>query len=209
MSPSVSIMSDSSPPVESKPLILDVLPDFPISGQHTSLRIQQQIDLILLAIEALELGASEYMLTTAKQLELQGVIKNRIFLWRLRCTNPWRRSYTRNALTLDQAKTLVIIASYRAKQLTVLIRQLLLAEQQMRDKGLPVDNHFRLSEYLERFRAHFRSRMNPRRTKVAIYLSSEEKMNDLALSLLNQLLFCTGSTGMQRFWISLFDGEVT
>ncbi|MEL6162516.1 MAG: DUF3038 domain-containing protein, partial [Cyanobacteria bacterium J06628_3] len=26
--------------------------------------------------------------------------------------------------------------------------------------------------------------------------------------LLAQLLFCTGTAGMQRFWISLFDGEV-
>jgi len=25
---------------------------------------------------------------------------------------------------------------------------------------------------------------------------------------LGQLLFCTGTAGMQRFWISLFDGEV-
>ncbi len=50
--------------------------------------------------------------------------------------------------------------------------------------------------------------MNPRRAKVARYLASEEELNELALSLLNQLLFCTGTMGMQRFWISLFDGLV-
>jgi hypothetical protein len=91
--------------------------------------------------------------------------------------------------------------------MTVLIRQLLLASQQLQEKQLPVEQHFRLSEYLERFRAHFRSRMNPRRAKVAAY-SSNDKLNELALSLLTQLLFCTGTSGMQRFWISLFDGEV-
>lgn len=208
MSLSTSIMSDSSSPVDSKPLILDILPNFPISGQRCSIRIQQQIDLILLAIEALDIGASEQFLATAKQLELQEIIKNRIVLWRLRCTNSWRRSYLRNTLTIDQAKALVIIACYRAKQLTVSIRNLLLAEHQMRDKGLPVDNHFLLSEYLEQFRSHFRSRMNSRRAKVAFYLDSEDELNELALSLLHQLLFCTGTMGMQRFWISLFDGEV-
>jgi hypothetical protein len=201
-------MSDSSSPAESTPLILEILPDIPISGQRCSARIQQHIDLLLLAIEALELGASEQILATVKQLDLQEIVKNRIVLWRLRCTNPWRRSYTRNSLTLAQAKALVILISYRAKTLTVAIRQLLLAEQQMREKGLPVDNHFLLSEYLEQFRSHFRSRMNPRRAKVAVYLSSEEHLNELALSLLKQLLFCTGTTGMQRLWISLFDGEV-
>lgn len=148
------------------------------------------------------------MLATTKELELQGIIKNRVVLWRLRCTNPWRRSYTRRSLKLDEAKALVVIASYQARQLTVLIRQLLLAQEQVREKGLSLEHHFRLSEYLERFRAHFRSRMNPRRAKVAAYNASKEKLNELALLLLSQLLFCTGTSGMQRLWISLFDGEV-
>jgi Protein of unknown function (DUF3038) len=148
------------------------------------------------------------MLDLAKELEIQYIIKNRVILWRLRCTNPWRRSYKRSNLKTEEAKALVAIACYLARRLTVTIRQLLLAEQQMKEKGLPLENNFRLSEYLERFRAHFRSRMNPRRAKVAAYLSSEQDLNELALSLLSQLLFCTGTTGMQRLWISLFDGEV-
>jgi len=37
---------------------------------------------------------------------------------------------------------------------------------------------------------------------------SDEKLDELALDLLAQLLFCTGTSGMQRLWISLFDGEV-
>ena len=208
MSDSATISTNSQPTTQSKPLILDILPNFPISGQRCSIHIQQKIDLILLALEALELGASEQMLKTAKELELQSVIKNRVVLWRLRCSNPLRRSYWRNSLKLDEAKALVIVATYRAKQVTAQIRSLLLAEQQMREKGFPVEHHFRLSEYLERFRVHFRSRMNPRRAKVAAYLASEDELNQLALSLLTQLLFCTGTTGMQRFWISLFDGEV-
>ncbi len=208
MSPSKSLMSDSSSSVALKPIILDILPDFTISGQRCAARIQQQIDLLLLALEALELGASEQMLATIKHLNLQEIIQNRIVLWRLRSTNPWRRSYTRDTLTLEQAKVLVIIASYRVKPLTVQIRQLLLAEQQMREKGLPVSCHFLLAEYLDQFRAHFQSRMNPRRAKVSVYLGSEDELNELALLLLKQLLFCTGTTGMQRFWISLFDGEV-
>jgi hypothetical protein len=102
---------------------------------------------------------------------------------------------------------LVIIASYLARRMTVVIRQLLLAYEQLSQKQVPIEQHFRLSSYLERFRAHFRSRMNPRRAKVSVY-NTDEKLNELALSLLAQLLFCTGTSGMQRFWISLFDGEV-
>jgi hypothetical protein len=197
MSQSASLESEHQSLEDSPASILNTLPD-----------TQQQIDLLLLALEALELGASEQMLATARQLGIDPVIKHRVNLWRLRCSNPWRRSYTRDYLSLDQAKALVIIAGFRAKDLMVVIRQLLLAEQQMREKNLPLDNHFRLSEYLERFRAHFRSRMNSRRAKVSAYIASEEQLNELALSLLNKLLFCTGTRGMQRVWYSLFDGEV-
>ena len=208
MSQSASLESDFPSSVDSRASVLNTLPDISLSSKGCSPHTQQQIDLLLLALEALELGASEQMLAMAKQLEVSEIIKNRVGLWRLRCSNPWRRSYTRDYLSLNQAKALVIIAAYRAKDLMVIIRQLLLAEQQMREKNLPLDNHFRLSEYLERFRAHFRSRMNSRRAKVSAYLASEEQLNELALSLLSKLLFCTGARGMQRVWFSLFDGEV-
>ncbi len=209
MSQSASIVSDPSTSIQTKPAILENLPEISPGVTRCSTHTQQQIDLLLLAIEALELGASEKMLATIKQLELESIIPSRVFLWHLRCSNPWRRSYTRELLSLDQAKVLVILIASRAKQLTVLIRQLLLAEQQMRTKNFPLENHFRLSLYLEQFRAHFRSRMNPRRTKVSLYLASEEELNELALSLLKKLLFCTGTKGSERLWFSLFDGEIS
>ncbi len=208
MSQSASILTDPRYPEPSNSAMLEALPDVDLSAQFCSPRIPQQIDLLLLALEALELGGSEYMLAAAQELGLQKIIKNRVSLWRLRSTNPWRRSYRRNVLSTEEAKALVTIVGDRAKKLMVLIRQLLIAEQQMLEKGLPIENHFRLSEYLERFQAHFRSRMNPRRAKVAVYLSSEKQLNDLALSLLSKLLFCTGTKGVERLWISLFDGEV-
>ena len=207
MNRSVSLMPLNSPPTQSKPLILDSLTDPPISTRVSPRRTRLQIDLILLAIEALELGGSEVMLAVAKDLELQEIIKNRVVLWRLRTTNPLRRAHTRRPLTLDEAKALVVIACHLARRLTVVVRQLLLAYQQISEKQLPLEHNFRLSEYLERFRAHFRSRMNPRRALIMTY-RSDDKLNELAISLLSQLLFCTGTSGMQRFWISLFDGEV-
>lgn len=200
-------MPSNSPPTQSTPLILESLPDPPLSSIGCPRQTRLQIDLILLAIEALELGGSEAMLASAHELELQGIVKNRVTLWRLRSTNPLRRSHTRRPLRLVEAKALVAIACHLSRRLTVTIRQLLLANQQLSEKDLPPEHNFRLSEYLERFRAHFRSRMNPRRAIVSVY-SSDEKLNKLAIELLGKLLFCTGTSGMQRFWISLFDGEV-
>ena len=194
-------------PSPSKPLILNNLPDIPLPDGGCPRRTRTQIDLMLLAIEALQLGGAEVMLKVVKDLELQEIIPNRVSLWRLRSTNPLRQNSQRRPLTLNEAKALVIIACHLAKRLTVPIRKLLFDYQQLSQKQLPIESHLQLSFYLEQFRAHFRSRMNPRRAGVMAY-NSEEKLNQLGLELLGKLLFCTGTTGMQRFWISLFDGEV-
>ncbi len=190
------------------PPILDILPDISLPSTRGMMKLQQHLDLLLLAIEALQLGASEYMLATAHELGLKDIIKNRVVLWRLRSTNPWRKCYNRECLTTSQGKALVLITGYCAKRLMIPLRQLLLAAQQMRDKDMPLENNFRLSEYFARFNSHFTARMNPRRAKVSVYLASSAQLNELALSLLEELLFCTGTRGMERFWISLFDGEV-
>jgi hypothetical protein len=205
MDVSVSVMQLNSPPAT--PLILESLPTPVLADEACPRRARLEIDLLLLAIEALDLSGSEAILIVANELELQSIIKNRVSLWRLRSTNPLRRYSQRRPLTLTEAKALVMVGCYLARRLTVLIRQLLLAYQQLSDKQLSMEHHFRLSEYLERFRAHFRSRMNPKRAIVAAY-NSDEKLDELALNLLTQLLFCTGTHGMQRFWASLFDGEV-
>lgn len=207
MNASVSVVPLDIATVQSNPLILDHLSNPLVEERGCPRRTCLQIDLILLAIEALEIGGSEAILSIAQELELQGIIKNRVNLWRLRSTNPLRRAHTRRALNIVEAKALVVIACHLARRLTVLLRQLLLAYQQMSDKQIPLEQNLRLSNYLQRFRAHFRSRMNPRRSGVSAY-NSDEKLNELAIALLGQLLFCTGTSGMQRFWVSLFDGEV-
>lgn len=207
MNVAVIVMPSETSPAESSPLILDSLPDMPLSEKGCPRRARLQIDLMLLAIEALYLGGAEQMLAVAKELELEGIVKHRVALWLLRNTNPLRLFSQRRSLTVLEAKALVAIACYLARRLTVRIRQLLLEYHQMNQKGVPLEQNLSLADYLERFRAHFRARMNPRRSLVVAY-GSDEKLNELALNLLGKLLFCTGTAGMQRFWISLFDGEV-
>ncbi len=193
----------------SEPLlgILESLPNPAIDGDACPRRAKIEVDLMLLAIEAVESGSSEQMLELAKELDLDSIIKNRIVLWRMRSTNPMRRAHTRRILSIREAKALTSIGCRLASRLAVTIRQLLLAHQQLSDKQIPPEYNFRLSEYLDRFRANFRSRMNPRRAKVSVY-QDDDKLNELGISLLSKLLFCTGTLGTQRFWMSLFDGEV-
>ncbi|HEY9844914.1 MAG TPA: DUF3038 domain-containing protein, partial [Candidatus Caenarcaniphilales bacterium] len=170
---------------QSNPVVLGSLPDPAISGEGCPRRTRLQLDFILLAIEALDLDGSQAMLSAAQELQLQSLVKNRVNLWRLRSTNPYRRYSQRRPLTLAEAKALVAIVCYLARRLTVEIRQLILAYEQLRAQQLSPEHHFYLANYLARFRAHFRSRMNLRRTGVMAY-SSDERLNELALNLLAQ-----------------------
>ncbi|MBD0268066.1 MAG: DUF3038 domain-containing protein [Cyanobacteria bacterium Co-bin8] len=199
-------MQVDSPPIPSQPLILEALPDPDLPKEECPRRARVQLDLLLLAIEALDLGGSEAMLVAARELDLQNIVRGRVHLWLLRGTNPMRRYSQRRPLSFAEAKALAIITCSLARRLTVLIRQLLLGYQQLSDKHLSLEHHFRLSDYLTRFRSHFRSRMNPSRAGVIAY-TTDEKLDELAMSLLSQLLLCTGAQGTKRLWTSLFDGE--
>lgn len=196
-------------PSAGQPAILASLPDYPVSPSGCSPYTQREIDLLLLAMESLEFAGGERLLAALKDLQLNSLVGGRLALWQLRRTNPWRRAYQRRSLPLDRAKVLVLILNYRIKQQTALIRQLLMARQQLQEKGLPFSQSPRLVAYLERFRAHFRTRMNPRRAKVAAYLAEPDRLDALAIALLERLLFGTGTAGILRLWSSLFDGEVT
>ncbi|MEM6436643.1 MAG: DUF3038 domain-containing protein [Cyanobacteria bacterium P01_D01_bin.115] len=200
-------MQVDSPPAQSPPLILDTLPTPSLPTQDCPRRVRIDLDLLMLAIEALDVGGSEALLKTADQLALKDIISGRVKLWLIRSTNPMRRQSQRAPLSIEEAKALTIIICFLAKRLTVLIRQLLLGYQQLTDKQLSLEHHFRLADYLQRFRRLFRARMNPRRAGVIAY-SADEKLDELAVTLLTRLLFCTGTQGPQRLWSSLFDGEV-
>lgn len=201
-------------------MILETLPDMQPIGGIFPRRARVQIDLLLLALESLLLSiealnlstqqnsfnGSEAIYAVAQELGLQNMV-SRVTLWKLRSANPLRRHGSqRKDLGMAEAKALVVLICDVAKRLRVRICELLIANQQLTDKGFSPDHHYLLGDYLARFRAHFRSRMNPKRAIVASY--TDEALNELALNLLNQLLFCTGVSGTQRLWFSLFDGEV-
>ncbi|NEQ97668.1 MAG: DUF3038 domain-containing protein [Cyanothece sp. SIO2G6] len=196
-----------SSPSSSAPAILNILPDPAIVEKSCPRRVRLQIDLLLLAIEAIDLSGSEAFLRTTKELQLQDIIQTRVVLWQLRSTNPLRRSNQRRPLTLLEAKALVMIACHLSKRLTVVLLQLIRSHQQHQEQELSLNQFPRLAFYLSRFRTHFRARMNPNRAGVMVY-DTDEKLNQLAVDYLRKLLFCTGTAGPQRVWSSLFDGEV-
>jgi Protein of unknown function (DUF3038) len=207
MKVSMSVMQLTNPPVSTSPLILDSLPDPTVTEQACPRRARMRLDFLLLAIEALDTSGSEAILMVMRELELQSVVPDRVALWRIRSTNPLRRITQQQPLTLSEGKSLVIVICYLARRLTGVVRQYVLTQQQLTEKEQTPEDDFYLASYLERFRTHFKARMSSRRS-VEMGYGTPEDLDALALDCLAQLLFCTGTSGMQRLWISLFDGEV-
>jgi hypothetical protein len=100
----VESTTESSPP-----LALANLPNQGLPSEGCPRRTRWEIDLLLIALEALDLDGAEAMLVACQELQLQSVIPHRVWLWRLRCTNPFRRQSYREPLSLEQAKALVTI----------------------------------------------------------------------------------------------------
>jgi hypothetical protein len=100
MNVSATVRPVNNPNSHGTSMILDTLPDPAIAGQVCPARTRLQIDLMLLAIEALELGGSEAILSFAEELDLKGIIKNRVNLWRMRASNPMRKAHSRRPLDI-------------------------------------------------------------------------------------------------------------
>ena len=170
-------------------------------------RVRQRLDLLLLAIECLDLGGPEAIHWISRELGLDSILQGRVQVWQLRSTNPLRRNTRRQPMTLEEGQALATVIATLAQRLAVPLRQALLSLQRLRSQELPVSSDPQLAFYLERFRRHFRARMNPARAAV-MALREEEAMEAIALELLQALLFCTGTAGPQRLWAGLFDGEL-
>lgn len=192
---------------ESLPPILAALPD-PQGISVCPRRARWQLDLLLLALESIDLNASELMLQVVQELQLQAMIPNRVIFWQIRCTNPFRQVTQRTPLPLAETKALTAIVVQVARRHTATLRHLLLVLDQLQAQNLPLETYAPLADYLDRFRRHFRKRMNLQRSGLFLY-KDNTALNKLAVQLLAQLLFCAGTKGMERLWFSLFDGEVS
>ncbi|AZB71934.2 DUF3038 domain-containing protein [Synechococcus elongatus] len=207
MNASASISPTPVPAEASLPAALLQLPTLTGIPEDCPRRARQHLDLLLLALEALDLGAPEAILWVSRELGLESVLRDRVQVWRLRSTNPLRRLTQRQSLSQAETQAIAVLISNLAQRLTVPIRQILLTRSQIDQQGGDYRSDPLIAFYLDRFRSHFKARMNPKRAAV-ISLAEGDGFDQLALSLIEQLLFCTGVAGAKRLWASLFDGEV-
>lgn len=161
--------------------------------------IKAQLDLVLLALEALAGIGSEAMLQAAAELKLTEVVADRVSLWRLRQSSPLRKGQGRKRLDVEEARALVLIISHLAVQHQELIRRAVGLLEQMAEQNLEPHRAALLGDYLDAFSNMYQDRMEEGEE------ASPDQLSRLALKLLIDLLFYSAPAGARRLWLALLD----
>ncbi|WNN91485.1 DUF3038 domain-containing protein [Gloeocapsopsis dulcis] len=162
--------------------------------------IKAQLDLVLLALEALAGIGSEAMLQAAAQLNLESKIPDRVALWRLRQSNPLRKGEGgRKKLDVEEARSLVLISCYLAKQHQEVIRRAVALLEQVTYNNEPPHKAALLGDYIDAFSNTYQERMEEDENV------STDVLTQLALKLLIDLLFYSSAGGHRRLWLALLD----
>ncbi|MEM7555348.1 MAG: DUF3038 domain-containing protein [Cyanobacteria bacterium P01_A01_bin.84] len=165
--------------------------------------MKTQLDLVLLALETLTGIGSDEMLSAANKLNLESKLPDRVALWRLRQSNPLRKGQGgRKKLDVEEARSLVMIACYLAKQNQELIRRAVDLLEQMADNNREPHQAALLGDYIDAFCNTYQERMEEEEP------TSTQLLTQLALKLLIDLLYYSGPGGHRRLWLALIDRSI-
>ena len=67
----------------------------------------KKIDFLILVIETLQINATDSFLLKAKDIGLSDDFSTRVQFWKMRTSNPLRKSYSFSSLSTDQIDSLV------------------------------------------------------------------------------------------------------
>ena len=156
----------------------------------------KRLDFLILAIETLQINATDSFLLKAKNIGLSDDFSNRVQFWKLRTSNPLRKSYAFTSLSSEQIDSLVELISLMADNLYPLIRQLLSSKE---SKTL---NNERWTLFSTRLKSLIRERMNLQRTYINTLLSDDN--NQFFRELLVILSLSCGKGGANRLKASMY-----
>ncbi|GAB4236023.1 MAG: DUF3038 domain-containing protein [Stanieria sp.] len=164
--------------------------------------IKAHLDLILLSLEAIANLSSEAMLQAAKELNLESTIADRVELWRLRQSNPLRKSSGgRKKLDVEEARSLVLIIAYLARQNQELLRRAVNLLEQVTEQNQEPHQTALIGDYIDKFINTYQARMTQEREMTPTILYQ------LALKLLIDLLFYSGNNGHRLLWLAILEGS--
>ena len=156
----------------------------------------KRLDFLILVIETLQINATDSLLLKAKDIGLSDDFSCRVQLWKMRTSNPLRKSYAFSTLSSDQIDSLVNLISSMSENLYPLIRQLLSSKE---SESLNKERWFLFSN---RLKSLIRERMNLQRIYIKSLLSDDK--NQFFRELLVILSLSCGPGGANRLKASMY-----
>ena len=175
--------------------------------------IKAQLDLVLMAIEALTNIGSDAALEAARALGLETMLSDRVGLWRLRQSSPLRKGQGRKKLDVEEARALVLVICRLATTYHDRIRQAVATLEKATQQGEPPHRAAILGDYLDSFSNLYGDRMSPSSDTPPLPHSptsppapdSPPALTQLSFRLLIDLLFYSSPGGERQLWLALLD----
>ena len=156
----------------------------------------KKLDFLILVIETLQINATDSILLKAIDIGLSDDFSSRVKFWKMRCSNPLRKTHTFSSLSSEQIDSLVVLISSMAENLYPLIRQLLSSKE---SKTLNEERWFIFSA---RLKSLIRERMNLQRSYINSLLRDDD--NRFFRELLVILSLSCGPGGANRLKASMY-----
>ena len=156
----------------------------------------KKLDFLILVIETLQINATDSIFLKAKNIGLSDEFTSRVQFWKIRCSNPLRKSYTFSSLSSEQIDSLVELISSMAENLYPLIRQLLSSKE---SKTL---NQERWYLFSSRLKSLITERMNVKRSYITSLINDDK--HEYFRELLVILSLSCGKGGACRLKASLY-----
>ncbi len=152
----------------------------------------------MLILETIDLNGIQSLYSLANKLNLSETLPSKVTIWKLRNSNPMRKSYIKNKIKLDEFEALIKLAAEMSKYLYPYMRNILQSRDDF-DKNPVIWNDFKT-----RFMELINERFNIDSMKVKKLL--DPNVNDVILtkSLLT-LSFCVSDDGFQKLRVFLLN----
>ena len=153
---------------------------------------------MLLILETIDLNGIQSLYAVSSRLNLNDVLPNKVTIWKLRNSNPLRRSYVNNIIKLNEFNALIKITVEMSRYLYPYIREILQSRE-----------NFELNsviwiDFKNRFIELINERFNTDSVRVKKLLNQTENDEIIVKSMLI-LSFCISNQGYQKLKNFLYD----
>ena len=146
---------------------------------------------MLLAIETIDLNGSESMFSISQKLNLQDLLSSKVKIWKLRCSNPMRKSFVKNSINFNEFIALVKVTSEMARYLHPYIREILSSRDNYIQRPELWDN------FSERYSDLISERFNSESVRVRKLTDKKTSQSTFTKVLLN-LALCNSTNSHKR-----------